>query len=220
MACPFAAPRSPPTATTSRSCTRRHGVAASRSRNFSESSSLAKPTTFGDAAGRGSGWSTSEEVSREQRARTRARQSGSDAAPDVPLVLDTGPILALLDGADADHGRCLRMVDNVREDLVVPVVVLVEVDYWARKRLGEAAWSTFVEDVAEGAYRLESLTVADLTRAAELERRYANLDLGLVDASVVALCERLGETKVATLDHRDFSVVQPRHCERLTLLPP
>ena len=137
----------------------------------------------------------------------------------MPLILDTGPILALLDGADPDHARCRAMVEDVGEDLVVPVAVLVEVDYWARKRLGTKAWAIFVEDVAEGAYRLERLAIADLVRAAELEDTYSNLDLGLVDASVIALCERLGENKVATLDRRDFSVVRPAHCERLTLLP-
>ncbi|MFN2569475.1 MAG: hypothetical protein ABR564_07730 [Candidatus Dormibacteria bacterium] len=41
----------------------------------------------------------------------------------------------------------------------------------------------------------------------------------LVDASVIALCERLGETKVATLDHRNFSLVPPHHCDNLELLP-
>jgi len=111
------------------------------------------------------------------------------------------------------------MVDELREDLVVPSCVLVEVDYWARKILGPAAWDIFVDDITSGAYRLESLTVDDLRRASDLERQYQDLDLGLVDASVIALCERLGETKVATLDRRDFSVVRPSHCDSLHLLP-
>ena len=67
----------------------------------------------------------------------------------MPLVVDTGPILALLDGADADHARCLAMVEDVGEDLVVPAAVVVEVDYWARKRLGAKACAVFVEDIAE-----------------------------------------------------------------------
>jgi predicted nucleic acid-binding protein len=137
----------------------------------------------------------------------------------VALVLDTGPILALLDAGDPAHERSVAMIENVREDLVVPTCVLVEVDYWTRKLLGTESWDVFVEDVAEGAYRLEPLTLGDLERASELERAYANLDLGLVDASVIALCERLNEPKVATLDRRDFSVVRPRHCEALRLLP-
>jgi uncharacterized protein len=137
----------------------------------------------------------------------------------VALVLDTGPILALLDAGDPAHQRSVEMVDELHEDLIVPTCVLVEVDYWAHKLLGDETWAVFVQDVAAGAYRLEPLTLDDLQRAAELEREYANLDLGLVDASVIALCERLGETKVATLDRRDFSVVRPRHCESLSLLP-
>jgi len=137
----------------------------------------------------------------------------------VALVLDTGPILALLDAGDPAHQRSVEMVDELREDLVVPTCVLVEVDYWAHKLLGDEAWAVFVQDVVVGAYRLEPLTLDDLQRAAELESEYADLDLGLVDASVIALCERLGETKVATLDRRDFSVVRPRHCESLSLLP-
>ena len=137
----------------------------------------------------------------------------------MALVLDTGPVLALLDAGDPAHGRCVSMVELTAEDLVLPVCVLVEVGYWVRKQLGADAWEVFVEDVTSGAYRVEPLTVDDLTRAAELEREYHDLDLGLVDASVITLCERLGEDKVATLDHRDFSVVRPRHCESLTLLP-
>jgi hypothetical protein len=54
-------------------------------------------------------------------------------------------------------------------------------------------------------------------RAAQLDVQYADLGLGFVDASVIATCETLGETKVATLDRRH--VVRPRHCDALTLLP-
>jgi predicted nucleic acid-binding protein len=50
----------------------------------------------------------------------------------VPLILDTGPILALLDTADPDHDRCVSMVAEIDEDLVVPAPVLVELDYWLR----------------------------------------------------------------------------------------
>jgi uncharacterized protein len=133
--------------------------------------------------------------------------------------MDTGPIVALLDAADPAHGACMAMVRAIGEDLVVPAPVLVEVDYWLNQLYGPAAWQTFVEDIDRGAYRLHHLPERELVRAAELERTYGSLDLGLVDAAVIVTCETLGETKVATLDRRDFSVVQPRHCDRLTLLP-
>jgi predicted nucleic acid-binding protein len=137
----------------------------------------------------------------------------------VALVLDTGPIVALLDAADPEHERCVAMVASVGEDLVIPVAVLVEVDYWLLKLYGPGPWQTFVEDIENGAYRLHQLSERTLARAAELERQYASLDLGLVDAAVIATCEELDEPKVATLDRRDFSVVRPRHRDHLTLLP-
>lgn len=80
-------------------------------------------------------------------------------------------------------------------------------------------WQALVDDIAEGTYQVEHLDAADLARVAELEREYADLRLGMVDASVIAVCERLGETKVATLDRRHFSVVKPRHCTAFELLP-
>lgn len=137
----------------------------------------------------------------------------------MALVLDTGPIVALLDAGDPAHDRCVATVEALDEVLVVPVPVLVEVDYWLRNLYGPEAWASFAEDVARGSYRLHGLDEDGLARAAELELAYADLDLGLVDAAMIATCERLGETKVATLDRRDFSVVRPRHCERLRLLP-
>ena len=145
--------------------------------------------------------------------------SRSVTSPEVALILDTGPVLALLDSGDPAHDACVAMVESLGEDLVVPSLVLVEIDYWVLKLLGSEAWEVFVSDVAGGAYRLEGLAERDLERSAELERTYSNMDLGLVDASVIATCERLGEAKVATLDRRDFSVVAPRHCTRLRLLP-
>jgi predicted nucleic acid-binding protein len=137
----------------------------------------------------------------------------------VALVLDTGPIVALLDASDPEHERCKGMVADTAEDLVVPAPVLVEVDFWLTKLFGVAAWRTFVEDIERGAYRLYQPEECDLVRCAELESTYESLDLGFVDAAVIVTCERLGETKLATLDHRDFGVVRPHHCQRLTLLP-
>lgn len=137
----------------------------------------------------------------------------------MALVLDTGPVLALLDADDPFHARCVDMIDAVDESFVLVAPTLVEIDYWIRKRLSLDAWQALVDDIAGGAYQVEQLTTDDLARVVQLERDYADLRLGMVDASVIAVCERLGETKLATLDHRDFSVVKPRHCAALELLP-
>lgn len=137
----------------------------------------------------------------------------------MALVCDTGPLLAALDSADPDHQRCAVLLGETAEDLVVPVLVLAELDYWCQQRLGPTAWLTFLEDLLNGAYRPEPPTAGDLARCTELQRAYADLRLGVVDSSVLALAERLHEPKVATLDHRHFGTVRPAHVDALQLLP-
>ena len=137
----------------------------------------------------------------------------------MALVLDTGPVLALLDADDPAHANCVKLAQDAREPLVIVASTLVEIDYWIRKRLHGQVWLSFVQDIERGAYHLEHLTPRDLVRAAELGAQYVRLGLGFVDASVITVCERLKERKVATLDHRHFSVVSPRHCRSLELLP-
>jgi predicted nucleic acid-binding protein len=137
----------------------------------------------------------------------------------MALVLDTGPLLAALDAADPDHERCAALLTDAREDLTIPVLVLAELDYWCQRRLGADVWLAFMDDLLAGAYRLESPTSADLARCREIQTRYADHSLGVVDASVLTLVERLDETKLATLDHRHFAMVRPGHTEALNLLP-
>lgn len=137
----------------------------------------------------------------------------------MPLILDTGPLLAALDAADPDHEACAGLLLDEQEDLLVPSLVLAEVDYWCHRRLGADAWLTFLDDVLAGVYGVEAPSGADLLRARELQSEYANLRLGVVDASVIALAERLGEARIATLDRRHFTVVRPRHVEAFELVP-
>lgn len=137
----------------------------------------------------------------------------------MALVLDTGPLLAALDTADPDHAACRTLIESADEDLVVPVLVLAELDYWCHARLSADVWLVFLADLLSGVYRAEPPTTDDLARCEILQRRYADLGLGVVDASVVALCERLGEEKVATLDHRDFAAVRPAHAPALRIVP-
>jgi hypothetical protein len=90
----------------------------------------------------------------------------------MALVLDTGPLLAALDAADPEHERCASLLSKAREDLVVPILVLAELDYWCHARLGAHAWIFFLEDLLAGAYRLETCTRADLERCRELQRQH------------------------------------------------
>jgi uncharacterized protein len=137
----------------------------------------------------------------------------------MALICDTGPLLAALDAADPDHEPCARLLVAADEDLVVPALVLAELDYWCGRRLPPEAWLVFLDDLLAGVYSVEPPTGADLARCRELQARYTDLALGVVDASIVALAERLGEPKVATLDQRHFRAVRPTHVEALELRP-
>lgn len=137
----------------------------------------------------------------------------------MALILDTGPLLGALDASDPDHEACAALLTDANEDLVVPALVLSELDYWCARRLPPDAWLIFLEDVLAGAYRIEPPTMADLARCRELQATYRDLGLGVVDASVIALAERLGEPKIATLDHRHFRAMRPNHVSALDIVP-
>jgi uncharacterized protein len=124
-----------------------------------------------------------------------------------------------MDEADQDHAVCAELLSERAEQLLVPAPVLVELDWLAGRRLGPLPFERVLTDIEEGIVRILDLTRADYQRARELCRRYRDLPLGFVDASVVAVAERLGEPKLATLDHRHFHVVRPRHTASFLLLP-
>lgn len=137
----------------------------------------------------------------------------------MALILDTGPLYASLDRSDADHARCRALIEGCDELLVIPAPVLVEVDYWIGRRLSVGALVALLEDIERTAYRVEDLADSDYRRVGELCDRYADSDIGFVDAAVMAIVERLDEPKLATLDVRHFGVIRPRHVDALTLLP-
>lgn len=97
----------------------------------------------------------------------------------------------------------------------MPAPVLVELDHF----VPVAAFVSFLADVRRGAFVVEDLTPRDYARLGELMVDYADLRLGLVDAAVLAVVERLGERRVATLDRRHFGVVRLEHGDALELLP-
>jgi uncharacterized protein len=137
----------------------------------------------------------------------------------LALILDTGPLYASLDRSDADHLACRRLIEEATPPLVIPAPVLVEVDYWIHLRLHPGVLAALLDDILAGAYRVEELVPEDYRRVRELCDRYADADVGLVDAGVLAVVERLGEPKLATLDYKHFRMLRPRHVDALELIP-
>jgi predicted nucleic acid-binding protein len=87
----------------------------------------------------------------------------------------------------------------------VPAGILAEIGYLVERRLGLTVLDAFLNDLEHRAFVLVNAE-DDLTRMRELIARYADLPLGLADASVISCAERHGR-KVLTLDRRHFGVV-------------
>jgi len=124
------------------------------------------------------------------------------------IVLDTSVIYALLDAADNRHREALEWYDVLDEELVTTPFVLAEADHLATTRAGSQAVRAFRDDVRAGAYLVEWWPSA-AHESAELADRYADLGIGLTDASLVALAARVGTADIATFDERHFRAVRP-----------
>lgn len=135
------------------------------------------------------------------------------------LVCDTSGLLAALDQADPDHEDCvgtLRAHDGL---LLLSPLVLAELDHLVRRRLGVAAARTVADDVALGAYELAQLSAGDIADCVAVDREYADLGLGLTDASLLILAARATTRSLLTLDERHFRAVRPLQGGAFQLLP-
>lgn len=134
------------------------------------------------------------------------------------LIVDSGPLVALLNRNDPDHERCAELLESYDGDRVVTAYILTECCYLVGKYQGAEAEINLVESVYGGDLVQVFPGERDMARIAELMRRYRGSPLGVADASVVAVAERLKLTDVAALDHRHFRALVPDHVPAFTLL--
>ncbi len=137
----------------------------------------------------------------------------------MPILADTGVLLGGIDADDATHDRCAAVLNDHAGQLLVPATVIAETAWQLERNVGVDAEAALLDAVVAGELAVAELTITDYTRSVELVRRYADLGLGLVDASVVAIAERLNVVTIATLDRRHFTVVRPAHCDAFELIP-
>jgi len=122
----------------------------------------------------------------------------------VSVLLDTGIVYAYYDRSDAWHGRARKLVQGEQRGLILPAPVVPEVDHLLGIRLGAKSRLTFYSGIIDGYYLLADLPKDAYSRVAELNRRFDDLNLGFVDAAIVALAEALGLSRIATTDRRHF----------------
>jgi len=141
----------------------------------------------------------------------------------APIVVDTGGLLRAL-ARRADGNPTFPEFENILTSairVIVPALILPEVDYFLRDN--RPVMRKLIAEIFDPAtrYEYELALPSDMVRALELDARFKNLNLGLVDGTVAALAERRNVYRVLTTDRRDFAAIRvgPRLSRALELLP-
>jgi predicted nucleic acid-binding protein len=135
------------------------------------------------------------------------------------VIVDTGILYAIADRDDAWHGPVKTYLKTQTDTLIVPVMVLPETCYLLNTYIGPDAERRFIASFLQGEMKVEGMTGDDLRRTSNLLEQYAHANIGFVDATVVAVAERLKIRRILTTDRRHFSLIHPRHCPLFELLP-
>ena len=133
------------------------------------------------------------------------------------MLVDTGPLVALLSRDDARYRRCRAVFRSLREPPLTVRPVLTEA-----MRLLRDSWGG--QDRLFGLLEVGSVEIAplgpgDVSRMRQLMQKYHDLPMDFADAALVTVAEREGITRVFTLDRRDFEVYRPAKIGRFSLVP-
>jgi uncharacterized protein len=134
------------------------------------------------------------------------------------IVVDTSGVFAALDRSQPDHAATRELLESGKP-LILSPFVLAELDYLLATRVSPMASVALLRDVEAGAYELAPFSADDVGSAADVLDRYAELGIGLADASIVVLAERYETDRVLTLDQRHFRAVRAPSGGPFTLLP-
>lgn len=135
------------------------------------------------------------------------------------LLVDTNIWLAAADRSSRQHQTCGQLLIEHAHELASTVPVISETGWLLLDRNGPESQHRFLTTIAAGHVTVIDLTPADWERITDLVDTYADLALDIIDASTIAAAERLNQTTIATLDHRDFRIVRPAHITAFELIP-
>jgi predicted nucleic acid-binding protein len=124
------------------------------------------------------------------------------------IVLDTGGLYAALDANEALHGRTVAALVAARPPRLLSPFVLAELDYLVGTRVGHEAQLALADEVARGVYQLAPITADHIARARRVMDRYADLRIGLTDASVVVLAIEHKTVDLLCTDERHFRALR------------
>ena len=133
------------------------------------------------------------------------------------ILIDTGPLVALIHEDDDEHDRCKEIFKGLDEPLVTVWPVFTEAMHLLR--FSWQAQSALCEMVASGAVAILPMDADDIPRIKELMRKYRDLPIDFADAALVRVAERESLPRIFTLDRRDFQIYRPSRIGRFSILP-
>ena len=133
------------------------------------------------------------------------------------VLVDAGPLVALIDADDAHHKVCVETLRGVRDPLITVWPAFTEAMYLLGEswRGQKALWSRIETD----ALTLAPLDAGDAPRMRELMEKYRDLPMDLADAALVRVAERENLARIFTLDRRHFSIYRPGRRRRFAVVP-
>jgi predicted nucleic acid-binding protein len=134
------------------------------------------------------------------------------------IVLDTGGLYALLDSSDRYHEHAHAALSGYDGPLLLSPLILAETDYLVAKRLGRHAERNFLADVTDKVYRLVGFGDEDMESATDLVNTYADMDIGISDASVAVVAGRYRTVDLLSVDGH-FRTIKPLWGTAFRLLP-
>ena len=120
------------------------------------------------------------------------------------MLVDAGPLIALLDRSDRHHRKITAFLRRFRGRLLTTWPVLTEVCHLYQRRLSPRQASALMADVADGQLMVWDIPLVQCQAIPALMQRYANLPMDLADASLLLLAEHLGHGRILSTDERDF----------------
>ena len=135
-----------------------------------------------------------------------------------PVLVDTGPFVAYLDSADAEHERIASVIDDFTGTLCTTSAVITESMHLLKDgRNGPRRLAEFVH--AAGVHVFECTRAQELLSAVSLMEKYSDTPMDFADATLVLLSDEIGTNQIVTLDRRGFATFRTRKGKHFEVLP-
>ena len=138
----------------------------------------------------------------------------------VKTLIDTGPIISLLNRRDRYHQECAALFRELNCPFYTTLPVITEAMYFLGECGGVTAQSSLWKLVLRGDFVLHHPSIKELLRMSELMEKYHDHPMDFADASLVTLAEGGHLNRVFTLDYNDFTTYRLPQNSKFTIIGP